>query len=444
VTSFHRIAVRTLLTAIGAGAALVASADVANWSVSRVSHTTIVPPGGVTIQELSGVTYVGPVGGNHRFLAVEETHQALAQFDLAFDAGGAITGVSNVTTIPMTFGADFEGIAYTNPTRNSVFMSEESNPGIREIRLSDAANFGLTLPPAVFTNDRPNLSLESLARAPDGSVMWTANEAALTVDGPVPTPTAGSVVRLLKFNVAGNTLNAGPQFAYVVDPIHGSSTLGSPQNGLSDLVAMPDGTLLALERSVAVATPVYLNKIYETNFASATDVSVGSWANGFTLSGQPYTPATKQLLWSGAVDAASGQNMEGLTLGPRLANGKWVLVGVVDNGSGSDPLSLNTVVSFTAAATTTADFNASGDADGADFLAWQRGFGKAIGAALADGDGDRDGDVDGGDLALWRAVFSTATTPAVPEPAARVPICLAAVLATTVSRRQRVRQANCP
>ena len=48
-----------------------------------------------------------------------------------------------------------------------------------------------------------------------------------------------------------------------------------------------------------------------------------------------------------------------------------------------------------------ADFDADGDVDGADFLHWQRGFGKAD-ALRIDGDSDGDSDNDASDLAAWR------------------------------------------
>jgi len=51
-----------------------------------------------------------------------------------------------------------------------------------------------------------------------------------------------------------------------------------------------------------------------------------------------------------------------------------------------------------------ADFDSDGDIDGADFLAWQLGFGKA-GALTSDGDADHDGDVDAVDLAEWGTTF---------------------------------------
>ena len=54
------------------------------------------------------------------------------------------------------------------------------------------------------------------------------------------------------------------------------------------------------------------------------------------------------------------------------------------------------------------DFDADGDTDGADFLAWQRGFGLAAHTAhKRDGDGDGDKDVDGHDLEVWAASFGT-------------------------------------
>jgi glucose/arabinose dehydrogenase/PKD repeat protein len=53
------------------------------------------------------------------------------------------------------------------------------------------------------------------------------------------------------------------------------------------------------------------------------------------------------------------------------------------------------------------DFDSDGDADGRDFLAWQRGFGTAAGATRAQGDSDADGDVDNLDLADWETGFGT-------------------------------------
>lgn len=59
---------------------------------------------------------------------------------------------------------------------------------------------------------------------------------------------------------------------------------------------------------------------------------------------------------------------------------------------------------FEAQADPSADFDADGDIDGADFLTWQRGFGTSD-ATSADGNSDDDTDVDSSDLAAWQASF---------------------------------------
>ena len=51
---------------------------------------------------------------------------------------------------------------------------------------------------------------------------------------------------------------------------------------------------------------------------------------------------------------------------------------------------------------TSGDFDGDNDVDGADFLAWQRGFGTSGGATLEDGDANADGNVDGLDLGVWQ------------------------------------------
>ena len=59
-----------------------------------------------------------------------------------------------------------------------------------------------------------------------------------------------------------------------------------------------------------------------------------------------------------------------------------------------------------AASAPSGDFSGDGVVDGADFLAWQRGFGSAA-PTLADGDADRNGVVDGADLATWAAQYGS-------------------------------------
>jgi hypothetical protein len=372
------------------------------------------------------------VGSAHRFLAAQQNHLNIVRFDVTFTAVGGIASIANVVNIPIDDDFDFEGVAYTNAARNSVFMSEENSPGVREVSLANGKRLQTVSIPGVFANRRDNRGFESLTRTLDGTTMWTGNESALTVDGAEATATLGPIVRLLKLNVNGNAVTAGPQFAYRVEPIH--STNNPSRSGLNDLTIMSDGSLLSLERSAADGPPQFFNRIFEINFDGATDISVGPTATG--LIGKSYTPVGKQLLWSGSVGSAQGQNFEGLGLGPRLDNGSWVLLGVVDSSTGG---SGNTVVALNATANVTADFDLNGVADGGDFLYWQNGLGKTVGATLADGDADRDGDVDDADLAIWKAAQPESVAIAAPEPAT-IAIAAVAVAALAIKMRRKFRR----
>jgi len=82
-----------------------------------------------------------------------------------------------------------------------------------------------------------------------------------------------------------------------------------------------------------------------------------------------------------------------------------VNLGAAFNTAGAQDLVFR--YAFVPPAVLTADFDSDGDADGADFLAWQRGNGLATGATKAQGDANGDGAVNADDLALWKSEFGT-------------------------------------
>jgi hypothetical protein len=167
-------------------------------------------------------------------------------------------------------------------------------------------------------------------------------------------------VRLVRFVVNGNDVQPAEQYAYNVEPIHPG--LGKPySSGLSDLCELADGTLLTLERSAVEGLPVFQTRIYQVDFSGATDVSRGVLADG--LIGQQYTPVKKTLLLK---SATIGENLEGICVGPKLANGNQVILGVVDSG---DPVSKNTIVAFELSATTPLPMGVILGGAGGSFLA---------------------------------------------------------------------------
>jgi hypothetical protein len=58
------------------------------------------------------------------------------------------------------------------------------------------------------------------------------------------------------------------------------------------------------------------------------------------------------------------------------------------------------------------DYDGDDDADGHDFLTWQRRLGQAASPSGSGADGDGSGQVDAGDLGVWRSAFGSSLAPA--------------------------------
>jgi hypothetical protein len=120
------------------------------------------------------------------------------------------------------------------------------------------------------------------------------------------------------------------QWGYTVSGGIVPGTAGNTNGGVVDLVALPGGQLLVLERSAGLVSFPDIdlrNRIYLVDFLGATDVTgLGALTVG------TYTPVAKTLLWEGLF---SDDNFEGIALGPLLANGDRSLLLVSDDGSGA-------------------------------------------------------------------------------------------------------------
>ncbi|MEX2316936.1 MAG: esterase-like activity of phytase family protein [Pirellulales bacterium] len=330
--------------------ALASIACVAISSRTAWTDWTVTPRGAVAltagsvtgIQEFSGVTYLGPAdGGLERFAAIQDDGNLIVVFDVSVAADGALKSATAVGKRSIAPAADYEGIVFTGATRNTVFVSEESTPGVHEHSLVTGRRLQTVAVADIYSSRRSNKGFEALARSASGGVMWTVNEEALRSDGPIATQDASTVVRLQRIADSGTGTTAGPQYAYRVEPIHAGG-IGAA-SGVTELVMLPDDTLLSLERSSIAGMPLFRSSIFAIDFDGATDISGAEFADG--LVGKGYTPVRKKQLWSGQIGGAAGQgaNFEGLTVGPRLANGNWLLLGVIDNGG---PGAATPIVSF--------------------------------------------------------------------------------------------------
>jgi hypothetical protein len=192
-----------------------------------------------------------------------------------------------------------------------------------------------TLPtPAMFNvskeeiGSRNNMSFEALSFSSDGKSLWLGMEAALYQDGPLATPDRGSVVRITRLDRAGKVLG---QYAYPIEPVASRPAPGrEADNGVSEILAVNDHQVLVVERAgVANADGLYTNhvRIYEMETDGATDIQAIP-----ALAGATYVPARKRLLLDlEKIGLPRVDNIEGISWGPRLENGRRSLVLISDD-----------------------------------------------------------------------------------------------------------------
>ncbi len=382
-------------------------ANAAPLVITQVNSLTL--PSNATDQNGQPFTVTGMSGivrfFNGIFAAVMDNSNKVVRFDLTIDSSaGGISAPTLVPGLSLDLSRDFEGIALTpfGFGNAAILLSDEGIAGASppEITGWELVTGSLASPPlvtpAVYSAIRPNFGFESLTagvgRAGLNEV-WTANEEALTVDGPLSTAAVGTVVRLQRYVAAGPSV----QFAYTCDPWHGTAVSGA-RSGLSDLCLLPDGRLIALERSFAFnASGFFRTRIYEVDSSTATDVST---IPALTAGG--YTPAAKTLLFSGFL-----QNVEGLCIGPALdAPGVYSLIAVTDD---ADPISNNTLYAFRIAGVgpppCIADLNLDGSRNTADLTAFLGAFGRSGPPGFIAADLNGDGTINTADLVTFLGRF---------------------------------------
>lgn len=234
---------------------------------------------------------------------------------------------------------DSESLRKVPGSRSIIWTSEGDardgfGPAIRTMSFSGRSSNALPLP-SVFSFDRTqskgpraNLSFEGLSFEPVGKHLWVSLEAPLIEDGPLAGRDNGAVIRLSRFAYPRFSLAA--QFAYAVEPIGPALQDRLADNGVSEIVALDNKHLLVLERS-GIQQPdgdfAYRSRLFCADLAHAQNVAdIGG------LRDQTVRAAVKRLVFDfGSVPSPRIDNVEGMTLGPRLANGNWTLVFVTDN-----------------------------------------------------------------------------------------------------------------
>lgn len=230
---------------------------------------------------------------------------------------------------------DPEGIAF-DAARQRLYWSSEgerltdgapvlADPWVRITGL-DGRYLGQFVLPANLTmsagqsGPRRNRALEGLTLTPSGRLLFAAMEGPGYDDGALPDRDRGALTRITAFDTA--SADATAQYAYPLEP----APEPAETNGLTDLVALSDSTFLVVERAFSAHPTV---RLFRAEIGAATDVLAVP-----SLTGAPLTPMKKTLVADLAVNpavAGTVDNIEGITLGPRLPDGRQSVVLVSDD-----------------------------------------------------------------------------------------------------------------
>ncbi|MFC0266589.1 esterase-like activity of phytase family protein [Kushneria aurantia] len=291
---------------------------------------------GTPLGGLSGLVRDGSGG----YLAISDDRSDLASarfYSLRMDLGdGRLDDgdvyFTDVTSLRRDDGDFFdtgmidpEGIAWREDGTLYVSSEGDSSQGIAPF----IGHFGrdgqllsqLELPQAFIPDGegtygvRNNQALESLTLTPDGDTLFSATEQALVQDGPAGDSESGSSSRILQYDV--QTGRVEHQYVYPTE---------ANQFGLVEMIALDDQHLLALERNYFPDVGNTI-RLYEIDLSNASDINGVDSLEGV----QNVRPADKRLVADLGDYGIQPDNVEGMSLGPRLADGRQSLVLVSDN-----------------------------------------------------------------------------------------------------------------
>jgi 5'/3'-nucleotidase SurE len=331
--------------------------------LGEVIFPTGYPFADTTVGGLSGITYDANRG---LYYSLADDRSAEARFytlsidlrDGSLDEGDirflASTNLLNADGLPFTGNSlDPEGIALNS--RGTLFIASEGDarqiipPFLNEFSLTGQQISELPVPsqysPTVDNSSgiRNNLAFESLTITPNQRFLYAATENSLNQDGPRATLENGSLARILKYDLTTGAVIQ--EFVYEVEAIPQSPDPadGFADNGLVELLAIDNnGTLLAMERSFAVGVGNTI-KIFEIQTQGTLDVSRlpdlfredPLEDDGEVIPPSPFEidPAVRkrEILDVQRDLGISPDNIEGMTLGPILPDGRQSLILVSDN-----------------------------------------------------------------------------------------------------------------
>ena len=185
---------------------------------------------------------------------------------------------------------------------------------------------------AIQKGPRQNGVFEGMSFIKNYEKLLVSVEEPLFEDGPRAGLNDSSAwTRIIKFDVKSRKPEA--EYAYKIDAVaFPENPPGSFKiNGVADILALNDHQLIVLERSFSTGRKPCTIKIYLAELENAVDVS-----NVPSLPGTSNKFISKRLLLNMDDLGIYTDNIEGVTLGPKLPNGHQSIIFVADNNFSKD------------------------------------------------------------------------------------------------------------
>ena len=278
-------------------------------------------PKTVSAGNYSGITWLGA----SRY-AIANDKSPTAGFYLMTIETDSITG-ELLTVREDTFltsglpNRDEEGICYM-PESQTVFVSGEADQEIIEYNLQGQLTGRKLNIPEVFKTSYKNGGFEALTYQSKTHRFWTTSEFTLKADGEKPT-IERKIKNRLRLQSFGDDLQPKEQYWYESDSTIIKKHKGRSIVGVSGLAALDDGRIVVLEREM------YFPKKQIGSFALVRLYVVNPTLH------KPGEILSKTLLTEFRTKVnltrRSFANYEGICIGPKLADGRQVLILVCDS-----------------------------------------------------------------------------------------------------------------
>lgn len=243
---------------------------------------------------------------------------------------------------------DPEGIRYNQRTKQLVWSDEGErlvrndtvlliNPSIKTITTNGNYVDSFELPAnmmmkTTLNGPRRNGVFEGLSFANNFKTLFVSVEEPLYEDGPrAGLKDTSAWIRIIKYDV--KTRKPLTQYGFQIDPVaYAPSPPGAFNvNGIPEILAINDHQLLVMERSFSAGRKSSTIKVYLAELNGAEDVSTH-----VSLTTSSFRPVQKKLLLNMDALGIHIDNVEGITFGPNLSNGKQTLIFVSDNNFSPD------------------------------------------------------------------------------------------------------------